>query len=50
MNKHVSPQMNRRSFVIGSAAVGGGPDHKRAAIHSRHMSHGCLPNQALAAA
>jgi isoquinoline 1-oxidoreductase beta subunit len=24
MNKHVSPQMNRRSFVIGSAAVGAG--------------------------
>src|SRR6185312_7655230 len=24
MNKHVSPRMNRRSFVIGSAAVGAG--------------------------
>ena len=24
MNKHVSPHMNRRSFVIGSAAVGAG--------------------------
>jgi len=24
MNKHVSPKMNRRAFVIGSAAVGAG--------------------------
>ncbi|MDN5004240.1 molybdopterin cofactor-binding domain-containing protein [Bradyrhizobium sp. GCM10027634] len=24
MNKHVSPKMNRRAFVIGTAAVGGG--------------------------
>ena len=24
MNKHVSPSMNRRAFVIGTAAVGAG--------------------------
>ena len=24
MNKHVSPQMNRRAFVIGTAAIGTG--------------------------
>ncbi|MDU3044165.1 twin-arginine translocation signal domain-containing protein, partial [Bradyrhizobium sp.] len=24
MNKHVSPRLNRRSFIIGTAALGGG--------------------------
>src|SRR5690242_719657 len=49
MNKHVSPRMNRRSFVIGTAAVGaglavgldlpfGGPDVVRAADGSPEIN------------
>src|ERR1700749_55280 len=49
MNKHVAPQLNRRSFVIGTAAVGtglalgfdlpfGGPDVVRAADGSPEVN------------
>ena len=45
MNKHVMPKLNRRAFVIGTAAAGaglaigldlpfGGPTVVRAAIHA----------------
>ena len=51
MNKHVAPQINRRTFVIGTAAVGTGlalglEDRKSTRLNSSHRSLSRMPSSA----
>ena len=38
MNKHVMPTLNRRAFVIGTAAVGVGLEPEQAAVDRVHLA------------